>query len=119
MNNTKILESFLSDVKTTQLLWALQDKSSKDWVVLDSPTFENTEVMPIWSNESFAQLHCIDEWHDYQPCQISLADWFEFWLEDLNEDGVIIGINWQDDNDCFELELGEFSQSLASIESLT
>ncbi len=118
-NNTEILDSFLCEVKNTQFLWALQDKSSQDWVVLDSPTFEDTEALPLWSNESLAQLHCIDEWQDYQPCQISLADWFEFWLEDLNEDGVIVGINWQGDDDCLELELSEFSQSLASIETLS
>jgi hypothetical protein len=118
-DKTQVLESFLIDIKATQLLWALQDKCSNDWVVLDSPTFENTDVMPVWSSKSFAQLHCVDEWQDYQPCQISLADWFEFWLEDLNEDGVIIGINWQGDDDCVELELSEFSQSLASVESLT
>jgi hypothetical protein len=113
-----ILRSFLEQVKETQVLWALQDNVSEDWVVLDSPTFENTEVMPLWSSASLAKQHCIDEWSDYTPAEISLADWFEFWLEDLNEDGVIVGINWQGDDECFELELSDFTQSLAEIERL-
>lgn len=122
MSNTKntstTLVHFLTEVKPTQILWALQDKSSEDWVVLDSPSFENTDVMPLWSSTELAQQHCIDEWSDYVPCKITLADWFEFWLEDLNEDNVIVGINWQDNDECLEMELSDFTQALAEIESL-
>ena len=119
-----ILSTFLAAVKNTQSFWALQEKSSEDWVVLDSINFENTEVMPLWSSQDLAQKHCIDEWQQYVPVKISLSDWLEFWLEDLSEDGVIIGINWQEesshaeDNEYLELELSEFSQSLAEVEIL-
>jgi hypothetical protein len=122
MNNTqesnKVLTDFLSETKTTQIIWALQDKASEDWVVLDSPSFEETEVMPLWSSAELAQQHCIDEWSNYTPAQIAVADWFEFWLEDLNDDGVIVGVNWQGDDECLEMELSEFTQALAEIESL-
>lgn len=117
-DQTQNLAKFLAQVKPEQALWALQDKSSGDWVVLDSINFEETEVMPLWSSSELAQLHCVEEWSDYSPAQISLAEWLEFWLADLNEDGVIIGVNWQEDGDCFEMELGDFSQALAEIEAL-
>jgi hypothetical protein len=42
----------------------------------------------------------------------------EFWVEDLLEDGVIIGLNWQENEACFELELPEFTQALAEVETL-
>ena len=113
-----VLTSFLSECKTTQILWALQDKASEDWVVLDSINFENTDVMPLWSTAELAKQHCIDEWKDYVPSKITLADWFEFWVEDLNEDGVIIGVNWQDNDEYVEVELSEFTHALAEIESL-
>jgi len=112
------LKTFLAETKSTQELWALQDKNSEDWVVLDSPNYENTDVMPLWSTPELAQLHCIDEWSGFVPSKISLSDWLEFWLEDLNEDGVIIGVNWQGDETCLEMELADFSQALAEIESL-
>jgi len=119
-NNT--LQNFLVSVKPNQTLWALQDKASEDWVVLDSIAFENTEVMPLWSSAALAQQHCIDEWSNYSPCEISLSDWFEFWLEDLNQDNVIIGIDWQleskDEQAYLEMELADFTQALAEIESL-
>lgn len=116
--HTQTLASFLAEVKPNQAFWALQDKASGDWVVLDSINFENTDVMPLWSNNELAQLHCIDEWQDYSPAQITLAEWLEFWLEDLSEDGVMIGVNWQEEADCLEMELGDFSQALAEIEAL-
>ena len=117
-DTNEILKTFIAETKTTQVVWALQDKASEDWVVLDSPTFENTEVMPLWSTTTLAQQHCIDEWSDYTPVAISFADWFEFWLEDLNEDNIIIGVNWQGDDECIEIELADFSQALSTVESL-
>ncbi len=116
--NNNTLKSFLAQVKPTQMLWALQDKASEDWVVLDSIAYENTDVMPLWSSTELAQQHCIDEWENYTPCEISLSDWLEFWLEDLNEDGVIIGVNWQGDDEYLEMELADFTQALATIESM-
>ncbi|MBU2892388.1 DUF2750 domain-containing protein [Colwellia sp. D2M02] len=116
-NSTETMNAFLQQVKPTQVFWALQDKASEDWVVLDSPSFENTDVMPLWSTANLAQEHCIEEWSDYVPCEISVAEWLEFWVEDLNEDGVIVGVNWQGDEQYLEMELAEFTQGLASIES--
>lgn len=112
------LSHFLAEIKPTQTLWALKDSASDDWVVLDSPSFENTDVMPLWSSAELAQQHCIDEWKNYVPSKISVAEWFEFWLEDLNEDNVIVGINWQGDDECLEMELSEFTLALSEVESL-
>ena len=117
-DNSNTLNNFLAQVKPKQMLWALQDKTSEDWVVLDSIAYENTEVMPLWSSTELAQQHCIDEWASYIPCAISISDWLEFWLEDLNQDGVIVGVNWLDDNEYLEMELADFTQALATIESL-
>ena len=70
------------------------------------------------SSAELAQQYCIEEWANYIPCEILLADWFEFWLEDLNEDAVIVGINWQDNDEYMEIELADFTQALTAIESL-
>ncbi len=118
MSENNTLSAFINQVKDSQILWALQDKASEDWVVLDSVNFENTEVMPLWSAEELAKQHCIEEWAGYIPAAISVANWMEFWVEDLLEDGVIIGLNWQENEDCFELELPDFTQALAEVETL-
>ncbi len=116
--NNSTLTAFLAQTKPSQMLWALQSKESEDWVVLDSITYENTDVMPLWSSAELAQQHCVEEWANYTPGEISLSDWFEFWLEDLNQDGVIVGVNWQGDDNYLEMELADFTQALAEIESL-
>jgi hypothetical protein len=109
---------FMAQVKATQTLWALQDQASEDWVVLDSINFENADVMPVWSSIELAKSHCVDEWQDYVPMAITLADWLEFWVEDLAEDKVLIGVEWRDGGAYIELELVEFSQMVAKLETL-
>ncbi|MDO6838648.1 DUF2750 domain-containing protein [Paraglaciecola chathamensis] len=107
---------FMAQIKHTQGLWALQDKTSDGWVILDSINFENTDVMPLWSNAQLAKEHCIDEWQDYVPKAISVSDWLEFWVEDLAQDNVVIGIEWRDGGEYLEVELADFSQMLAEVE---
>ena len=117
-DHKQVLTAFLDEVKPTQQLWALQDKKSEDWVVLDSLNYDETEVMPLWSNEELATQHCTEEWADYVAIAISLADWLEFWIDDLVEDDVVIGINWLDEEDDLEIDLPEFTQALVDIEAL-
>ncbi|GLS90159.1 hypothetical protein GCM10007916_12260 [Psychromonas marina] len=118
MNTLEALSAFSNDVKPTQTLWALQDAKSEDWVVLDSLQFEETEVMPLWSTQALAQVHCVEEWKDYVATAITLADWFEFWVDDLLEDNVVIGLNWGDEGNDLEVDLAELTQVLTEIEAL-
>ncbi|MGB5444366.1 MAG: DUF2750 domain-containing protein [Psychromonas sp.] len=117
-DNTQVLAAFIAEVKPTQTLWALQDKESEDWVVLDSLNYEQTEVMPLWSNAELALQHCTEEWQDYLPAAISLADWLEYWVDDLVADNVVIGINWLGEDNDLEIDLSDFTQALAEIEAL-
>mgnify|MGYP003624818814 CR=1 FL=1 len=118
MDNKQQLNAFLDAVKPTQTFWALQDKKSEDWVVLDSLQFEETDVMPLWSSKALAEAHCVDEWADYIASEITLADWFEYWVDDLLADHVVIGINWGDESGDAEVDLAELTQSLTEIEAL-
>ena len=118
-NQREILAEFLTQAKTSQSLWALQDKDSEDWVVLDSPNFENAEVMPVWSSKALADVHCIQEWQDFVPSEISLADWLDYWVEDLQDDDVVVGVNWAEEGDIVELEVADFSQAVSSIQAVS
>ena len=113
-----ILTKFFADAKPSQQVWGLQDKSGEDWVVCDSVNFEDTDAMPLWSTQALAQEHCCDEWKAFKPTSISVSDLLEFWIEDLNEDNVIVGLNWVSEGECAELELAEFTQSVVDIEAL-
>jgi hypothetical protein len=115
---SNIQQEFFNEVKATQMIWGLQDKASDGWVIVDSSNFEDTDCFPVWSTESGAQALCTDEWAEYTPTQISVADWLEFWVEDLAEDNILIGVDWPLEGDCEELELTAFSQQIADIEQL-
>lgn len=112
-----ILASFIEDVKQHQVVWGLQDGSGEGWVVCDSSEFEDADVMPLWSTEAQAKIHCTEEWADYEPIAIPLTELLEFWIEDLNEDGVLIGLNWQENHDCLEFDPIRLAKSLVDIEA--
>lgn len=115
---SETVKEFLKEVQATQMIWALNEKESDGWVIVDSMKFEDTDTILLWSTESQAQAACTEEWANYVPTQISVADWLEFWFEDLNEDGVIAGIDWQGGDELEEVDLGEFTQAIADIEKL-
>ena len=116
MNST--LENFLAAVKPTQLIWALKDPESDDWVILDSLHYEDSEVMPLWSSKSQAEVHLTDDWASYTSASITVADWLEFWVEDLIIDNVIIGIDWAGEDADVEIDLQEFTHCIATLESV-
>ncbi len=118
MSNNTAQQAFFAQVKSSQTLWALQDTATQGWVIIDSENYEETDVMPLWSSAEEAQQQCVETWSNYQPAAISIAQWLEFWVEDLAEDHVMIVINWQPESpENNELELTEFSQQLAEVEA--
>ncbi|WP_417762816.1 DUF2750 domain-containing protein [Shewanella sp.] len=112
-----VLAGFIKNAQEYQTLWALQDEAGEGWVVCDSTMYEDTDVMPLWSSQELAAAQCNDEWQEFTPTPISIEEFLEFWVEDLNEDGVTIGIDWQGDENCEELEPIEFAKALADIEA--
>lgn len=95
----QLLQAFIDNSRGSQVLWALQDPASEDWVVCDSLDFEQTDVMPFWSSEAAAKAYCGDEWQEYQAVTISIGDYLEFWVNNLNDDGVLVGLDWQADEE--------------------
>lgn len=104
-------QRFIEQVKADNLMWGL--RFGDEWVVCDSTEFEDTEVMPLWSTEAEAQAQCVDEWSEYEPFEITLAEFLEIWVEDLSEDGVRIGPNWNEELDGVELDVLEMVKEFA------
>lgn len=116
---TAQLQSFVDISKSTQVIWALQDSQTQDWVVCDSAEYSDTDVMPLWSSEADAMAYCTDEWAGYQAVAISVEDYLEHWVSDLNYDGILLGINWQvDDSFCVEVDPIDVAKAFADHESI-
>ncbi|USD35680.1 MULTISPECIES: DUF2750 domain-containing protein [Ferrimonas] len=88
--------------------WGLT--KGEEWVICDSAQFENADVLPLWSSESAAREHCVDEWEEYDVAMIPLEDFFEIWLNELNQDGVLIGCDWQLSLDGEEIDAMELAK---------
>ena len=112
---TAALKSFVDNSKASQHIWALRCPQSKDWVVCDSIEFSDTDVLPLWSSQAQASAFCTDEWQGYEVCAISVDDYLEFWVSDLNYDGVLVGIDWQVE-DSFSVELDPIDVAKAFAE---
>ena len=104
-------QRFLDEVKANNVMWGV--RFGEEWVVCDSSEFEDTDVMPVWSTEAAAQAQCIDEWPEYVAFEITLAEFLEVWVEDMSEDGVRIGPNWDEELDGVELDVLELVKALA------
>lgn len=92
---------FIEEVRESGQVWGL--RYGEDWVVCRSAEFEDADVMPLWSAEGDARLHCVDEWADYEPEVIELEEFLDIWINDLDEDDVLVGPNWNADLEGQEL----------------
>ncbi|MGF1764432.1 DUF2750 domain-containing protein [Aliivibrio kagoshimensis] len=102
------LDLFISETKENELVWGL--KNEDGWLACDSTEFENSEVMPFWSNEADAKTHNVEEWADFEVLHIPLDIFVEDWLITLSEDGVLIGANWNDTLEGKEVEPSDLAK---------
>ncbi|CAH0525907.1 DUF2750 domain-containing protein [Vibrio hippocampi] len=102
------LALFIQETKQSELVWGL--KNEDGWLAVDSTEFENSEVMPFWSTEADAKLHNVEEWADFEVLQIPLDIFVEDWLLTLDEDGVLIGTNWNSQLEGKEMEPSEIAK---------
>ncbi|CAM4404012.1 DUF2750 domain-containing protein [Vibrio astriarenae] len=102
------LELFISETKDTAKVWGLRNEDG--WLAVDSTEFENSEVMPFWSNEADAKLHNVEEWADFEVLEIPLDIFVEDWLITLDEDGVLVGPNWNDKLEGKEVEPADMAK---------
>ncbi|MCW8886226.1 MAG: DUF2750 domain-containing protein [Motiliproteus sp.] len=101
---------FIEDALDSGQVWAL--KSKDGWVFCESEEFEETDVIPVWSNESDAKAQCSDEWANNKVESIDLKSFVENWLTGMDEDGLLVGPNWNADMEGLEVEPGELAHEL-------
>jgi len=105
-------QRFIEDIQESGQVWGLQ--SEEGWVVVDSTEFEESEVMPFWSDEAYAKNHCVGEWEEFKPVAMDLEEFVEDWLAGMIEDGILVGPNWNDDLEGMEVEPEEIAERLGA-----
>ncbi len=105
-------ELFIEESLATGCVWGLQ--SEEGWALCPSAQNGEIDVMPLWSQPDYAQVHAVEEWSHYKVVPISLEELIDDWLPGLHEDLTLIGPNWNADLEGDELEpldlLEEFTE---------
>jgi len=95
-------ERFIEEADELEVVGNL--KSSDGFAICESNEFEDTEVMPFWSQQNEAKSMCTDDWSAYEPNPIRIDDFIDAWLHGMEEDGLYVGVNWNKDLDGVEIE---------------
>jgi hypothetical protein len=96
------LDRFIVEAMELGCVWGLEGPDG--WALSASEAHDDVDVMPFWSQESFAQAHCQDDWKAYKPVAIDLVEFLEDWLPGLHEDVLLVGVNWNIELEGEELE---------------
>jgi hypothetical protein len=104
-------QRFIEQTRESGQVWGLQ--SPEGWVIVDSVEFEDTDVMPFWSDAAYAEAHCVGEWENFKPVAIDAEEFVADWLPGMDEDGTLIGPNWNAELEGLEVEAIEIAQRLA------
>ncbi|TXY23651.1 DUF2750 domain-containing protein [Vibrio mimicus] len=102
------LALFIQETQENQLVWGLRNEEG--WLSCESTEFEESEVMPFWSSKEDAQIHNVEEWADFEVVEIPLDVFVEDWLITLDEDGVLVGTNWNANLEGKELEPSQLAK---------
>jgi hypothetical protein len=86
-------ETFLKDTLANNTVWALKHAEG-GWASCESKDYEDTAIFLFWSSKEQAAEHCIDDWKDFEPTEISLEDFLNVWLPGLDQEDHMIGMNW-------------------------
>jgi len=93
---------FIAEAIETGCVWGLENEDG--WALCPSLKNETIEVMPFWSQPEYAELHCQEEWADYDVVPISLEELLEDWLPGMHEDVLLVGVNWNAKLEGLEME---------------
>ncbi|HEY7773904.1 MAG TPA: DUF2750 domain-containing protein [Marinagarivorans sp.] len=95
-------DRFIVEAEETGCVWALEGEEG--FALCPSNVSETLDVMPLWSQPEFAQLHCVDEWADYKPVPVALEELLDEWLPGMHDDLLLVGVNWNADMEGDEVE---------------
>lgn len=104
-------ERFIRRVLESLQVWALgSDEEGARCASHDS----DRPVMLFWSDEAYARQHIRQQWgwQGFRPHLVELEDFLVAWLPGLQQDGMLVGLNYNSDLAGLELEPMEVHKEL-------
>lgn len=93
---------FIERVRASGEVWGLC--CDEAWAFCPSHEYEDTEVLVFWSDRAAAQKLADGEWSEHVPTAIPLDEFIDRWLRGMDEDGVLVGLDWDAGLSGLELE---------------
>lgn len=93
---------FLANAIDTGCVWALEN--SEGFALCPSVDNEELDVMPLWSQPEFAEVHRKEEWEEFKVVPIALEELLDEWLPGMHSDLTLVGINWTEALEGMEIE---------------
>ncbi len=106
-------EQFVKRVLEKEVIWGLEDENG--WCVCESNHYEDTPVMLFWSDEAYARRCAVEEWSHFKPSPLTLTDFKKDWLYGMNEDGLLVGTNWNAKLIGLEVEPSDLFNELSGL----
>lgn len=98
----KIQEShqkFITEACANGLVWGLE--KDEEFATSISDQFEDEDGQPVemicvWSDKASALACAKDDWAEHIPMEIPLADFIEKWCLGMDDDGLMVGTNFDE-----------------------
>ncbi|RAU83015.1 DUF2750 domain-containing protein [Pontibacter arcticus] len=112
-------ERFIKKICETEIVIGLESKEG--FATSSSNNYEDEVDNPIqmicfWSEKALAKACVKDGWSNYTPTEIPLSEFLENWCVGMNNDGLLIGTNF--DQNMFGHETEPFDLILEIITEL-
>lgn len=102
---------FIERVKQSRQVWGLFSQEY-GFVYSASNDDEERDVLVFWSDRAYAARHAREEWAEFTPVPLDLDSFVNEMLPALQENGALVGPNW-DANLCgLEIEPEELAKQL-------
>ena len=113
------LDNFAAAIKLHQEFYGLFDEKSQEWVIVDATNNDDSDALPLWSTKELAIAQLTGEWKNFVVQAISIDDWLEFWMDDLQDSAIVIGVNWGVNDDLSEISLTDFTHVVMQAEDIS
>lgn len=92
-------EKFIKEICETGVVWGLEKDEEFATSISDQYEDEDGEAIEmicVWSDKASAIACAKDDWTDHTPMEIPLADFIEKWCLGMDDDGLMVGTNFDE-----------------------
>lgn len=98
---------FITNVCESEIVYGLENQeglATSSSVHYEDEVGEPVEIICFWAEKSLAKSCIKDGWADYKISEVSLSDFMENWCVGMDNDGLLVGTEFDQNMFGFETE---------------